>query len=205
MHPEALTASGANIFPALARFRGFYLAGGTALALQIGHRISVDFDLFSGQEIPDTLLKQVRTVFTDSVVVPSVSNPEELTAIVDSVKITWLAYPFPLVTDLVALDGLPAASIQEIGAMKAYTIGRRVAYKDYVDLHAILSGGHATLAAIIDMARKKYQGEFNDRLFLEQLISFQDIQDEPLTFLGPVLSRSEMESYLENQVKNFKL
>src|ERR1700683_1454425 len=51
MHTEALTEEGLRLFPALAAFDDFYLAGGTALALQIGHRISVDFDLFCNDAV----------------------------------------------------------------------------------------------------------------------------------------------------------
>ena len=51
MHREVFTEPAAALFPLLSRFSGFYLAGGTALALQIGHRVSVDFDLFSDGEI----------------------------------------------------------------------------------------------------------------------------------------------------------
>ena len=47
MHDEALTAKAFELFPLLSKFKNFYLAGGTALALHIGHRLSVDFDLFS--------------------------------------------------------------------------------------------------------------------------------------------------------------
>lgn len=58
MHFEALTTDGKKIFPKLSKFEGFYLAGDTALALQIGHRISVDFDFFTGEKIKRTLLSK---------------------------------------------------------------------------------------------------------------------------------------------------
>jgi hypothetical protein len=59
MHREVLTEPAAPLFP-LSRFRGFYLAGGTALALQISHRVSVDFDLFCDHAISRTLLERVQ-------------------------------------------------------------------------------------------------------------------------------------------------
>ena len=63
MHSEALTEEGLRLFPALTAFDDFYLAGGTALALQIGHRLSVDFDLFCEGPIDRTLLSKVKKVF----------------------------------------------------------------------------------------------------------------------------------------------
>ena len=77
MHTEALTEEGLRVFPALASFGDFYLAGGTALALQIGHRISVDFDLFSHEPIDRTLLSKVQTVFADFPAEPAINNPDE--------------------------------------------------------------------------------------------------------------------------------
>ena len=58
-HPEALTEPGKKIFAQLGAFTGFYLAGGTALAIQIGHRLSIDFDLFSSEEVSPALLAKV--------------------------------------------------------------------------------------------------------------------------------------------------
>lgn len=63
MHTEALTEEGLKLFPALAAFDDFYLAGGTALALQIGHRLSIDFDLFHVSQIDRALLAKVKKVF----------------------------------------------------------------------------------------------------------------------------------------------
>lgn len=103
MHSEALTDDGAKMFPALAAFEGFYLAGGTALALQIGHRVSIDFDLFTEKPIDRLLLPKVKRVFSGALVQPVVNNPDELTAFVGNVKATFLRYPFPLIRPLVSM------------------------------------------------------------------------------------------------------
>ena len=89
---------------------------------------------------------------------------------VDDVKITFLKYPFPTFDPYVIYEQVPLLSVREIAATKAYTIGRRGAFKDYVDLYFILSEQHATLIDIIDVAEKKFGVEFNWRLFLEQLV-----------------------------------
>ena len=59
---RALTSEGKKVFPRLKKFEGFYLAGGTALAIQISHRISIDFDLFSPNEIEIGLLEKIAGV-----------------------------------------------------------------------------------------------------------------------------------------------
>ena len=171
MHHEALTKSGATIFPKLKQFSDFYLAGGTALALQIDHRISVDFDLLCPENISKDLLATVERVFSESTeeIVPLVNNPDELSVLVNGIKITFLRYPFPVLNKFVDLDGVKSLDIVELSATKAYAIGRRGSFKDYVDLFLIISGGYTDLDAVISLANKKYGGEFNSRLFLEQL------------------------------------
>jgi hypothetical protein len=121
MHREALTEAGFKLLPSLAAFDDFYLAGGTALALQIGHRVSVDFDFFGDGPIDQMLLPKVKRVFPGISVEPAINNPEELTVFLGTVKLTLLSYPFPIVEPLVSWEGLRMLSVKEIGATKAYT------------------------------------------------------------------------------------
>jgi hypothetical protein len=200
MHTEALTEEGLKLFPALRAFDDFYLAGGTALALQIGHRVSVDFDLFSESAIDRTLLQKVKRVFTNRPVQPSVNNPDELTAFVDNVKITFLTYSFPLLEPQVATEGVRMLSVKEIGATKAYTIGRRGTYKDYVDLYFIIAENHASLEEIIGMADRKFGNEFNSRLFTEQLLFMDDVQDYTIDFLKVPVAPEGITAFFKDKI-----
>lgn len=204
MHDAALTSEGRAIFAQLHHFGSYYLAGGTALALQLGHRRSVDFDLFGGRKIPRTFLTDVERVFSSTTVTPSVNHSDELTVLVNGVKLTFLHYPFPVIRPLVALDAVRALGIAELAAMKAYTIGRRSSLKDFVDMHAILIGRHLTLAEIIALAEEKYDDAFNGRLFLEQLLDLHDIEDEPIAFLGPIVSRGDLSMFFERTVRAYR-
>ena len=200
MHREALTKAAAPLFTSLVQFSGFYLAGGTALALQIGHRVSVDFDLFSDFEIGPTLLPSLRAVFSNASIAPLVNNADELTALVDGVKVTFLRYPFPTIYPFVLSEGVLMLSVKEIAATKAYTIGRRGAFKDYVDLYFSLLECHTTLAEIIGMADKKFGVEFNSRLFLEQLVFLDDVEDTEIEFIKPAVTRAEILRFFEAAV-----
>lgn len=200
LSPERLT-----LFAKLRQFPRFYLAGGTALALQLGHRQSIDFDCFSSDPISESLLADVERVYADATVVPVVNYADELTVRVAETKLTFLTYPFPLLDDLVDLDGMPALGIAELAVTKAYTIGRRGALKDYVDLYTIVKGGHATLQEISDRATRKYGDRFNARLFLEQLVWLKDIEDEPILFLGNPVNKDQIRVYFEQQVQAFDL
>ncbi|HEY4360368.1 MAG TPA: nucleotidyl transferase AbiEii/AbiGii toxin family protein [Bryobacteraceae bacterium] len=205
MHTEALTKEGLELFPTLTAFDGFYLAGGTALALQIGHRLSVDFDLFHDSLIDRGLLPRLKNLFADFRVQPIVNNPDELTAIVGTVKLTLLRYPFPLIEPLVSIDGLAALSIKELGATKAYTIGRRGTYKDYVDLYFIIADHHASLGQIIAMAERKFGQEFNSRLFLEQLLFMDDVRDYQIDFLISPVAPEGITAFFKEKIRELSL
>ena len=205
MYPEALTEKGRELFPLLRSFADFYLAGGTALALQIGHRVSADFDLFSDREIPHDLFSETKKVFAGREIALSVRNPDELTIFVDGIKATFLHYPFPVLGEKVLLDGLAILSVPEIAATKAYTIGRRGSFKDYADLYFILSGQHASLADIADLAKKKYGGEFNGRLFLEQLLWLDDLADTEIIFLKPAVDKNQIKRLFEEKIRELRI
>lgn len=205
MHEEALTATGKKLFPKLKQFSSFYLAGGTALALQLGHRISDDFDLFSKDEIPKTLLLKVKNVFKDTTIVLSINNPDELTVFVDTVKITFIRYPFLIVLPLRTHKGLELLETKEIAATKAYTLGRRGEYKDYIDLYFLLVEEHVSLEEIITLAEKKYGHEFNARLFLEQLVYLEDIEETDIQFLKEEISKAKLTDFFEQAVARMSL
>jgi hypothetical protein len=200
MHREVLTDQTAALFPLLGRFGGFYLAGGTALALQLGHRLSVDFDMFSDDAIDRGLLARVRRVF-DADVAPLVNNADELTVLIDGVKTTFLHYPFPALEPLVLYDGVPLLSVREIAATKAYTIGRRGSFKDYVDLYFVLADHHARLPQIIADAEIKFGTDFNARLFLEQLLYHADLDDTEVQFLNPAVSFDDMATFFADRIR----
>ncbi len=193
------------MFPVVSRFPDFYMAGGTALALQIGHRISVDFDLFSDKDIPRSLLKKVEDACHGFAVQSLVNDKGELTVLAGGVKFTFLSYSFPLLESLVEHDGVRLLSVREIAATKAYTLGRRGAFKDYVDLYFVLTEGHATLPDIIGMAEKKYGDAFNARLLLEQLLFMDDVPDDAISYTGPSLSRTQIAETLAKYVQTYRL
>jgi Nucleotidyl transferase AbiEii toxin, Type IV TA system len=202
MHREVLTDAGAVLFPALGRFAGFYLAGGTALALQIGHRVSVDFDLFTDADIERVLLDRVRRVFGSAVsVIPLVNNSDELTVLANGVKVTFLRYPFPASTPLVVYENVSLLSVREIAATKAYTIGRRGSFKDYVDLYFVVAESHATLTDIIADAEQKFNTDFNSRLFLEQLVYLADLDDGEVLFIKPLVTPREVQNFFEDRIR----
>jgi hypothetical protein len=205
MRPAAIKSEQKKIFEKLKNFKEYYLAGGTALALQIGHRISMDFDFFSQKEIPQNLLSKVKRVFNEYKIKIEVNNPEQLTLTLNETRLTFVKYPFPIILKLVEYQGVKMLSIVEIGATKAYTLGRRATLKDYVDLYFILKEKYASLEQIIRLAQRKFKDKFDKRLFLEQLIYLEDVEDIEIEFLKEKPTKNQIQKFFEKEVSKIKI
>jgi len=202
LHTETLTEEAKKLFPKLSVFKEeFYLAGGTALALQMGHRVSIDFDLFSPEPIKKTLLAQVETAYEGIPMELLVNNSRELTLLIQGVKHTFLHYPFPIMLPFAEDNPLPFLSAKEILATKAYTIGRRGAFKDYIDLFVGISSNISSLQEIITLAREKYGDAFNDRLFLEQTVYLDDVTEDAVIMLNlSVPTKQDMVHFFSEEI-----
>ena len=205
MHLEALKSEQKKIFEKLSFFSNYYLVGGTALALQIGHRISIDFDFFSTKEIPSGLIRKVRRVFRGFEVKTILDHSEQLSVVVKGIKLDFVKYKFPLVLGLIEFKDVKMLKVPEIAATKAYTLNYRGTFKDYLDLYFILKDKHSSLTDIREIANKKYKEEFNFRLFLEQLIYLEDLKKEKIEFLGQPVSRKEMQEFFEKEVDKINI
>jgi len=205
MRIEAILEKNRDIFLKLENFKDFYLAGGTALALQIGHRISVDFDFFSNNDISKNLLSKVKRIFKENRIIISVNNLDELTVFVNEVKLTFLKYPFPVIYNFIKCNNVKLLNIKEIAASKAYTIGRRESYKDYIDLYYIIFKNYSNLNEIIKISEKKYKDEFNARLFLEQLIHLDDVAPEKIIFIKDKIDKKALKDFFKKEIKKIIL
>lgn len=167
--------------------RRFYLAGGTALALQIGHRRSNDLDYFAdGARIDRALLRRVveRVLPGCGHVETVLSEPGQLDLVVGARrrKVSFIAYPFPSSRPQVVIEGQGCADVLEIAAMKAYALGRRAAARDYVDIEAAITKGGVTLDEIVSVAKSRFvlggESVFSERMFLQQLVYTEDLEDD---------------------------
>jgi len=205
MHQEAITSRAKRIFNKLRYFSDFYLAGGTGLALQLGHRISIDFDLFWEKYIPKDLLEKVRKVFKNAKIKVVVNHSEQLTVTISGINLTFARYPFPVISKFINYQGIRILPALEIATMKAYALGRRATLKDYVDLYFVLKEKVGTLEKIITLSKKKYGKDFDPRLFLEQLIYSKDIEDIEIQFLKEKVNKLKIEKFFEKEIKKIKI
>ncbi len=173
MHPEVLTKKQIELLPLIKLFSSnFGLVGGTAIALQIGHRGSLDFDLFTNKRF-DNLSIREKILKYGKIEKVLVDHKDEYTVLIKGTKITFLYYPFQLAFSKNFNNIIKMADLLTIAAMKAYALGRRAKWKDYVDLYFILS--IYSMDKIIQKADKIFGSEFDQKLFKVQLSYFKDI------------------------------
>lgn len=159
----------------------FYLAGGTALALQIGHRDSVDFDFFSLKSFStDKLFARLGQIFTHHRIIMIQNAENTLTISVDSeIKISFFTYQYPLVKPLVSTDYFRMASLEDIALMKLSAIVSRSLLKDYIDLYYIFQILEPN--EILGTLEQKFSN-LDLNLVLKSLVYFDDIVEEPIIF-----------------------
>src|SRR3989344_1107232 len=177
IHLEILDKSRLTTFNQLTEFPQGVLVGGTALALQICHRLSFDFDLFFPQPLKrKSLVRQCQNIFGEKTRF-LIQNTDQVTLITpENIKLDLVYYPYKLITSQVTTPSVKLASIKDIAADKATTIGRRATWRDYVDIFFLLKRQILTLEEISRLAQKKFKGEFNEVLFWEQLVYFKDLE-----------------------------
>jgi hypothetical protein len=148
-------------------------------------------------------LKKIKQTFRDSTVIVTYSAPDQMNLQIDGIKYTFFFYEYSLIEKTKQFKGVPLASVLEIATMKAFSIGKRLSYKDYVDWYFLLTGSHVTLDQVIQSAKKKFAHDFNDRLFLGQLVSMSDIATQKIDFVGKEISKNQIETCLKKSVREF--
>ncbi len=183
--------------------QGFYLAGGTALALQLGHRDSIDFDFFTTGDVDTTSLwQQIETVFIGHHLQKTQEEKDTLSLVLDGdVRISFFGYHYPLLEPVIPANGLELASVLDIGCMKLSAITGRSTLKDYVDLYFIFK--KMNLATLLEASSKKFP-TLDQALILKSLVYFDDIEPEPIRFMpGFAVDLSEVETLLTRIVKEY--
>jgi predicted nucleotidyltransferase component of viral defense system len=142
IYPEVITEKMKNIAEVI--FKNFdskyYLAGGTAIALQIGHRESIDLDYFINDTIDTSKLKKfILDSFENQKTEFIFEEKNTLWCIIDGVKVSFISRFDPLVNELLIIDNFRLASINDLVVMKLSVICSREEYKDYFDLACLAS------------------------------------------------------------------
>ncbi|HEQ65243.1 MAG TPA: hypothetical protein ENN64_00230 [bacterium] len=174
----------------------FYLAGGTALALQLGHRVSVDLDFFSEDEIKQKIILNKLNQFNIEVISETEGS---LDIIIEGVKLSFLEYKYPLLEDFVEYEQIKIAGKKDIACMKISAISSRGSKKDFFDLYFLLK--EYSLVDIFEFMHKKYPNiSFTDTHFLKSLTYFDDADDDPDPDILLKISWDEVKEELKRRV-----
>lgn len=203
MYWEILDAKRLDNIPKLSFLReyGFYLAGGTALALQFGHRDSIDFDFFTEQDFDK---EQITNLILENFAGVTKVQDElgTLTFIIEQdIKISFFKYRYKLLEHTIHTDYIDIASISDIACMKLNAICNRNTLKDYVDLFVIFK--KVTLVDLLVLVKNKIP-ELDTMLILKSLVYFDDIIQEPIIFKSEVITLEEIKEYITKVVFDYQ-
>src|SRR3989338_10617373 len=175
-----------------------YLAGGTGLALQLGHRISADLDFFFPEEFDVSLAIQKLSAAGKF----RLTKKSEQTVIgtLDEVKLALLGYRYPILFPLHEMSGIHVAGTRDIACMKIDAIAGRGAKRDFIDLFFILKE-IAALSDILGFFGKKYAAlQYNMVHVKKSLVYFADAEEDPMPQMLQPASWDEVKKYLEREV-----
>lgn len=185
MHTEILSIEQKSLLDWAKQFkREFYLVGGTAISLYLGHRKSIDFDLF---KLKPVNLRKCLTAVSDSGLPYSIlyRDTDQIHFMVNGVKVTFFRYPYEI-TAKQDVDGVfRVPSLLDLAAMKAFALGRRSKWKDYVDLYFLLKDSFS-IEQVSARAQEIFGEEFSEKLFRAQLCYFDGVDySEEVDWLIP--------------------
>jgi len=202
-HSDVLPENQLKLFERLSNesfINDFYLAGGTGLALQIGHRRSIDFDFF------------IQADFDTSAIIGKLTNigsykrdNEEKNTIngsLDEIKISFFSYRYNIIDDFRSFNKIRFAGLKDIAAMKLEAIAGRGSKKDFIDLFFLLK--RFTLYEIFEFHTIKYGPGLSNRYhLLKSLVYFTDADQEAMPVMINQINWDDVKSRITSLVRQY--
>jgi hypothetical protein len=205
MHPEILNDKQIELLKYLEVFhRKFYLVGGTAIGLHLGHRRSLDFDLFCQNKLEKHQIRKELFQFPFKQI-KLFEDTDQLHLLINDIKVTFFSFPYPIKHPQKAGELISIPTLLTLGAMKAFALGRRAKWKDYVDLYFILRD-HYSIEDISNEAIINFGQLFSEKLFRQQLTFHKDINySEPVEYLLTTPSEEEIRQFLIDKALDLQI
>ena len=202
-HLEVLTSEAKKVISDLAQVLppNFYMAGGTSLALQIGHRISIDFDFFTKEAFKEASRIQLLNKLKHLGSFEIVENKEgTLHVRLEGVLLSFFYYPYKLLKPTITWHKISLACIEDIAPMKLNAIIGRGSKKDFIDLFIISK--KLSLKKIFDLSIKKFPNYPSFHLQAARaLVFFKDAEREPMPKILIKIDWEEIKKYFETETK----
>lgn len=182
--------------PAVARF---YLAGGTGLALQFGHRRSVDLDFFLGEDFDvEPVLQKVQQLDGFALVSKS---PGTIDAHIGDTKVSFIAYAYPVLFPFQRFQGANVADPRDIGCMKLSAIASRGTKRDFVDLY-VLAQRYGVDQLLAWFKTKFAQTNYSMVHVLKSLAYFDEAEQDPMPHMLVPLAWGDVKQFFTREAAN---
>lgn len=197
LHLETISSATLELLNKLMNFNEFdklRLVGGTGLALQIGHRISIDLDLFGDIDFESINTTQLFNTFQQVVNLKKSKHINIFS--INDIKVDFVNYSYPWLNPSVIIDKIRMGSVEDIAAMKLAAITGRGSMKDFIDLYFLLK--RYTLTELIEFYKRKYF-DGSVYLVLKSLTYFEDSEtDMSPQMVSPIKWNDVKKSILEH-------
>lgn len=181
--------------------QNFYLSGGTALALHLGHRQSEDLDFFTKDKFKPELLQQKLSPINKLKDVEIAEGT--LNVFLEGIKLQFLHYPYDLIEKPLPWNGILLSSVIDIACTKLITISMRGSKKDFIDIYFILK--QFSLPELFKKLDKKYSSvNYSHTHILKSLIYFNDADMQPMPRMHISIDWNEVKNAIIKEVKNLK-
>jgi len=184
----------------------FYLAGGTALALQFGHRTSKDFDFFTLKKFDSLILiREFRKIFSKEMKNPR-RDEDSLWLNIKNIDISFFKYSYKLIRPTISYLTINLARPEDIATMKLEAIVGRGTKRDFIDIYYLMK--KYSLKQILEFTRQKYSSAFNEMNYLYALTYFNDAEtiqkDRKRIYLYKEVQWKDVKEYIETEVKKYQ-
>lgn len=205
MFEQILSKNAKNVLAAIGKtdvLNNAYMAGGTALALQIGHRDSYDFDFFTEKKFDEkAVLQKLMSLSLDFEL--ERKEWQTILAYIDKVRFSLFFYEYPLLFPARKFLNIDIADIQDIAPMKIAAISDRGVKRDFIDLYFIVERKKIlTLAESFVLYDKKFKNLNQNKIhILKSLVYFEDAERDAMPKMHEKVSWKEVKDYFKKEQK----
>lgn len=201
MHPETINKKTKSVLAKIKKLdwiKNFYLAGGTALAIQLGHRESVDLDFFSKDDFSISKIKEKLSGIGELSI--DYEEAGTLSGVLDGVKISFFHYGYNQIFPLINYGEILLADERDIAAMKIDTISSRGSKKDFTDIYFLVK--KYPLSQLIGFFEEKYKTiKYNKLHILKSFVYFKDAEKDPSPLMLAAFDWEKAKREIEREAK----
>lgn len=203
MHEEILKKKTKHLLNEIGKIKSlksFYLAGGTALALQIRHRKSIDLDWFSQRPF---LTKEIKKRLENlGKLKIDEEKKDTLNCSLNGTKLSFFEYPYKVLFPFIKYNNIKIADLRDIACMKIDAISSRGSKKDFIDLYFLLQ--NFSLESLLELFDKKYKGiEYNRLHILKSLTYFKETENQPMPIMLKKIAWLNIKKEINKKVKDY--